>query len=73
MRVVARLTGAYPVRLTIGAMFEARTVAGLAALVALRLAEATAADDDLDALLSEIEGLSPTETSRQLSDQHPAP
>jgi amino acid adenylation domain-containing protein len=38
MRVIARLADALPVRLTIGALFEARTVAGLAALVEQRLA-----------------------------------
>ena len=36
MRVVARLSQALAVRLTIGAMFEARTVAGLAALITAR-------------------------------------
>ncbi|AHG93598.1 amino acid adenylation domain protein (plasmid) [Gemmatirosa kalamazoonensis] len=39
MRVIARLADVVPVRLTIGALFEARTVADLAALVVRRLAE----------------------------------
>ena len=38
MRVIARLADALPVRLTIGALFDGRTVAGLAALVVQRLA-----------------------------------
>ena len=66
MRVVARLAESLPVRLTIGTMFDARTVAGLATLVAQRLAEA-AADDELAALLAELEGMSDADATRQLS------
>ncbi len=39
MRVIARLTTSVPVRLTIGTLFEGRTVAGLAALIDRKLAE----------------------------------
>jgi acyl carrier protein len=70
MRVIARLADVVPVRLTIGALFEARTVAGLAALVVQRLAAdaASAADDELAAMLAELEALSDDEAAHLLTD-----
>jgi amino acid adenylation domain-containing protein len=70
MRVLARLVDVVPARLTLGDLFERRTVAATAALVVQRLAtaEADADDDDLAGLLAELEGLSDEETTRQLGD-----
>ncbi len=69
MRVVARLAAILPVQLTIGAMFEARTVAGMAALVTRRLAELeeAAPDDDLAAMLAELEDMSDAAAARLLA------
>jgi hypothetical protein len=74
MRVIARLAGVLPVRLTIGALFEARTVAALASLVVRRMAEQEAAtgDDGLEALLAELEGLSDEDAARQLESREVA-
>jgi len=72
MRVIARLADMLPVRLTIGALFEARTVAGLASIVVQRMAEqetAASNDDELAALLAELEGLSDDDAARLLDAQ----
>ena len=69
MRVIGRLSEAFPVRLTIGALFQARTVAGLAALALQKLAEQEAAstdDTELAAMLAEIEGMTDGEAARRL-------
>jgi amino acid adenylation domain-containing protein len=70
MRVIARLADVLPVQLTIGAMFEARTVAGLAALAVQRLAEIEAriAADDLAAVLAELDTLSEEEAASLLAE-----
>jgi amino acid adenylation domain-containing protein len=66
MRVVARLADTLPVRLTIGALFQARTVAGLAAIVEQRIADQNAApsDDEMAALLDELDMMSDAEAAR---------
>jgi amino acid adenylation domain-containing protein len=68
MRVIARLAEVLPVRLTIGAMFEARTVAALAARVVASLAEAEESND-LEALLSDLDGLSDEDAAHLLADE----
>ncbi|MGH7561802.1 MAG: amino acid adenylation domain-containing protein [Gemmatimonadales bacterium] len=70
IRVAARLADILPVKLTIGALFEARTVAALAGLVLQQLAAQEAAassDDELAALLAEVEGLSEPDAARLLT------
>ena len=75
MRVVARLADMLPARLTIGALFDARTVAGLATLVLRKMAEAerAAPDDDLAAMLAELEGLSDEDAAQMLAGERRAP
>jgi hypothetical protein len=60
-----------PVRLTIGSIFEARTVAGLAAMVVQRMAEQeqTASDEELEALLAELEGMTEQDVARGLESR----
>jgi hypothetical protein len=68
MRVLARLADVTPARLTLGILFEARTVAGLATHAVQRLAtQEAAAADDLAQLLAELEELSDNDVSRQLN------
>ena len=70
MRVLARLSDVVPVRLTLGALFEARTVAGLAALAVRRLAEEESAASEpreLEAMLARLDGLSDQEAARLLA------
>ena len=71
MRVIGRLSSVLPVRLTIGSIFEARTVAGLAAMVVQRMAEQeqTASDEELEALLAELEGMTEQDVARGLESR----
>jgi amino acid adenylation domain-containing protein len=74
MRVVGRLAEVLTVRLTMAALFEARTVAALAALAVQRLAvlEAAASSDaELAAMLAEVEGLSDQDATRLLAAEAP--
>ena len=68
MRVVAALGEVLPVSLTIGALFDARTVAGLAQLTVRTMAAHAATTDanDLDALLGELERLGEADVLREL-------
>jgi hypothetical protein len=68
MRVLARLSDVVPVRLTLGSLFEARTVASLASLIVQRLAVADSPsdDDELARMLAELDGLSESDVVREL-------
>jgi len=70
MRVIARLADVVPGRLTIGMIFDARTVAALAERIVMSLAliEAKADDAELAAMLAELEALSDTEAASRLTD-----
>lgn len=69
MRVIARLNNALPVRMTIGTLFESRSVAGLAAYVVehLAIAESDTADDELAAMLAELDAMSDEDAAAMLS------
>ena len=70
MRVIARLSGELPVRLSIGALFQARTVTGLAELVVRQLAEreaVSASSNELAGLLAELDALSDAEAAAMLA------
>lgn len=74
MRVIGRLSEVLPVRLTISALFEARTVANLAAIAMQKLASQEAAatsDSDLEALLASLEDLSDEDAARLLNAELP--
>ena len=66
MRAVARLGHIMPVRLTLASLFEARTVAALAAYAVQALASTAdaTAENDLERILAELEALSEDEAAR---------
>lgn len=75
MRVIARLNNLLPVRMTIGTLFEARSVAGLATYVVehLAMAESNTDDDELAAMLAELDAMSDEDAAALLSRDGGAP
>ena len=74
MRIIARLMDLSAERLTIGALFEARTVAALVTRIGQRRGAALVAEaDDLAELLAELEGMSEAEVARQLTGHREEP
>jgi len=65
-QLISRVRKAYPIDLPLRRLFETPTVAGLASLIAEGLA-AEIADEQMDTLLAEIEGLSEAEVRHLLA------
>ncbi len=67
-RVIARLQNTFPIKLFVRNIFEAPTVAGLAEVIDAMLAEESIQDDELAALLAELENLSEEEAQRLIAE-----
>jgi hypothetical protein len=70
MRVIARLAESRGVRLTIGRMFETRTVAALAGVLAREIAVSKATEEqELAELLAQPEDMSDDQAARLLGNE----